>query len=78
MPADTMRTTVVLPRDLLRRAKVKSALIDKSLSELVADALQQTLDDPRGLTEEDLAWMRLAETSFDFWDNDDDAVYDTL
>jgi len=73
-----MRTTLVLPRDLLRRAKVKGALTDKSLSELVTEALEQTLDDPRGLTEEDLHWMRLAETSFDFWDNEDDAIYDTL
>jgi hypothetical protein len=73
-----MRTTLVLPRDLLRRAKVKGALTDKSLSELVTEALEQTLDDPRGLTEEDLHWMRLAETSFDFRDNEDDAIYDTL
>ena len=78
MATDTARTTLVLPRDLLRRAKVKSALTDKSLSELVAEALEQTLDDARGLSQEDLAWMRLAETSFEFWDNDDDAVYDTL
>ncbi len=75
---NTVRTTLVLPKDVLRRAKVKSALTDKSLSELVTEALEQTLDDPRGLTEEDLAWMRLAETSFDFWDNEDDAIYDTL
>jgi hypothetical protein len=75
---DVARTTLVLPKDLLRRAKVKSALTDKSLSELVSEALEQTLDDPRGLTEEDLAWMRLAETSFDFWDNADDALYDSL
>ena len=25
-----------------------------------------------------LPWLRLAEKSFEFWDNEDDAVYDTL
>ena len=78
MPSDTLRTTLVLPRDLLRRARVKSALTDRTLSQLVIDALEQTLDDATGLSQEDLAWMRLAEGSFEFWDNDDDAIYDTL
>jgi hypothetical protein len=27
---------------------------------------------------EDLAWLRAAESSFDFWDNPDDAIYDDL
>ena len=76
--ADMARTTIVLPRDVLRRAKVKGALTDKSLSELIAESLELTLDDPRGLSEDDLGWMRLAETSFDFWDNEDDAIYDSL
>jgi predicted DNA-binding antitoxin AbrB/MazE fold protein len=31
----------------------------------------------RGLTE-DMRWLRLAERSFEFWDNDEDAVYDKL
>ena len=31
----------------------------------------------RGLTE-DLAWLRAAEQSFRFWDNDEDADYDRL
>jgi predicted DNA-binding antitoxin AbrB/MazE fold protein len=31
----------------------------------------------RGLTE-DMRWLKLAEKSFDFWDNDADAVYDRL
>ena len=31
----------------------------------------------RGLTE-DLQWLKAAETSFEFWDNEEDAVYDNL
>jgi len=31
----------------------------------------------RGLRE-DLVWLRAAEHTFDFWDNEEDAVYDTL
>ena len=27
---------------------------------------------------EDLRWLRLAEKSFAFWDNDEDTVYDRL
>ena len=27
---------------------------------------------------EDLRWLKLAEKSFEFWDNDEDAVYDNL
>jgi len=75
---EMVRTTLVLPKDVLKKAKVRSALTDRTLSELVTEALEQTLDDPRGLSEDDLAWMRLADTSFDFWDNEDDAIYDTL
>ncbi len=26
----------------------------------------------------DLQWLKAAETSFEFWDNDEDAVYDNL
>ena len=31
----------------------------------------------RSLTE-DMRWLKLAEKSFEFWDNDEDAVYDRL
>ena len=31
----------------------------------------------RGLTE-DLRWLKIAEPSFEFWNNDDDAAYDRL
>lgn len=27
---------------------------------------------------DDVAWLKIAESSFGFWDNPDDAAYDTL
>lgn len=27
---------------------------------------------------ENVAWLRLAESSFDFWDNEEDAIYDDI
>jgi hypothetical protein len=27
---------------------------------------------------EDIGWLKLAERTFDFWDNPDDAIYDQL
>ncbi|MCI0743807.1 MAG: hypothetical protein L0Y58_00225 [Verrucomicrobia subdivision 3 bacterium] len=30
------------------------------------------------ISPEDLAWSRLAEPAFDFWDNPEDAIYDRL
>ena len=30
------------------------------------------------LTPDDYGWLQVAERSFAFWDNDDDAIYDNL
>jgi len=30
------------------------------------------------ISPEDLAWAKVAESSFDFWDNPEDAIYDHL
>jgi hypothetical protein len=30
------------------------------------------------VTAPDLAWARLAESAFGFWDNSEDAIYDSL
>jgi hypothetical protein len=72
------RTTLVLPKEVLRRAKVKAALVDKTLSELVSDALERDIADMSGVAEQDLAWLKLAEPAFAFWDNADDAIFDGL
>ena len=40
--------------------------------------LLQNLPQHLKIQPDDLAWARLAESSFDFWDNPEDAVYDQL
>ena len=30
------------------------------------------------ISPDDIAWSRLAEPAFEFWDNPDDAIYDEL
>lgn len=72
------RTTIVLPREVLRRAKVKAALLDLNLSELITSALEREIGDMSAVSEEDLAWMKMAEPTLDFWTNAEDAVFDTL
>jgi len=45
-------------------------------------AIKQRLDEiarlVRDSVDEDLGWLKLAESSFAFWDNEGDAVYDDL
>lgn len=75
-----VRTTVTLPEEVLRRAKVKSALTDQTVSEIITTALEKELAGVRlpSIAEDNDAWMALAETSFDFWDNEADSIYDAL
>jgi hypothetical protein len=46
----------------------------------VKDQLQllQSLPAHLKIPPEDLAWTKAAESSFAFWDNPDDAIYDSL
>lgn len=41
-------------------------------------ALLRELPQHLKISPEDLAWARVAEGSFDFWDNPEDAIYDQL
>lgn len=41
-------------------------------------ALLRELPQHLKISPEDLAWARVAEGSFDFWDNPEDAIYDHL
>ncbi|HWD92339.1 MAG TPA: hypothetical protein VG938_08320 [Verrucomicrobiae bacterium] len=38
----------------------------------------QSLPEHLKISRDDLAWMRLAESAFAFWDNPEDAIYDKL
>jgi hypothetical protein len=40
--------------------------------------LLQNLPQHLKIQPDDLAWPRLAESSFDFWNNPEDAIYDQL
>jgi hypothetical protein len=40
--------------------------------------LLQNLPQHLKIHPEDLAWPKLAESSFNFWDNPEDAIYDQL
>jgi hypothetical protein len=40
--------------------------------------LLQLLPQHLKISPEDVAWSRLAESAFAFWDNPDDAIYDQL
>ena len=31
-----------------------------------------------GISPEDYGWLKLAESAFEFWDNEEDAIYDQL
>ena len=40
--------------------------------------LLEILPEHLKISTDDLAWSRLAEPAFQFWDNPEDAIYDTL
>jgi metal-responsive CopG/Arc/MetJ family transcriptional regulator len=50
----------------------------KKVSEFVKDILDEYLRRNRAETEEISGMMKLSETSFSEWDNEEDAVYDKL
>jgi hypothetical protein len=41
-------------------------------------ALLQALPNHLKISPEEIAWTRAAESAFEFWDNPEDAVYDSL
>ena len=40
--------------------------------------LLEVLPEHLKISPDDLAWSRLAEPAFEFWDNPEDAIYDQL
>ncbi|MFN4218716.1 MAG: hypothetical protein ACK4HB_05495 [Candidatus Bipolaricaulia bacterium] len=61
---------------------MKADLVEEILqkiADLKPEEQRQLLERlPRVLLGEELAWLKLAEPAFDFWDNDADARYDQL
>jgi hypothetical protein len=60
-------STVAEISDAIEKLSVKEQLL-----------LLQALPDRLKIPPEDLAWTKAAESSFAFWDNPEDAIYDTL
>ena len=55
--------------------------IGEAIEQLDVKQQVQLLEDlPRHLkfSPDDIAWARLAESAFDFWNNPEDAIYDQL
>jgi hypothetical protein len=57
-------------------AEISEAIEKLDLKEQVK--LLQTLPQHLKITPDDLAWSRLAEPAFEFWNNPEDAIYDEL
>jgi hypothetical protein len=52
-----------------------------AVRDLPPDAQQELLTrlpSVLAISDDELAWLRLAEDAFQFWDNPEDAIYDTL
>ncbi|MBI5567957.1 MAG: hypothetical protein HY870_23875 [Chloroflexi bacterium] len=62
---------VDLPRLVSEMAEISQRLlaVETQLSQLRAGQLPSTTD---------VAWLKAAEPAFAFWDNPEDAIYDTL
>jgi hypothetical protein len=46
MPDDKIKTTIVLPRELRRRAKIRASQEERDLSEIIAELLTGYLKTP--------------------------------
>jgi hypothetical protein len=57
-------------------AEISEAIEKLNLADQVQ--LLQELPQHLKIRPEDLAWPKLAESSFNFWDNPEDAIYDQL
>ncbi len=60
-------STVLEITDAIERLNVKEQV-----------ALLRELPQHLKISPDDLAWARIAEGSFDFWENAEDAIYDQL
>ena len=57
-------------------AEISEAIEKLDVKEQVR--LLQTLPQHLKIKPDDLAWTRLAEPAFEFWNNPEDAIYDDL
>ena len=85
-PMDLADTLDELKKDLLA-VKTEIEKVNRRLAAFESQLTQVGKAQPlptstaklwQGLSKADLAWLSLAEPSFAFWDNEEDAVYDAL
>ncbi|MDI6889111.1 MAG: hypothetical protein QMC78_05440 [Methanocellales archaeon] len=62
-------------------AKLSIKKVEKAIKEMSLEEQRRLLLELPGLLKipvEDLGLLKLAESSFDFWNNPEDAIYDSL
>lgn len=66
-------------KEPVRRSLERMASDDgKALPEFLSDLIARLVREDKSARTETRMLMRLSETSFDEWDNPDDAIYDNL
>lgn len=60
----------------MQLSEIENAI--KNLSDKDKQKLLRALPKLLNLPKESLAWLKLAEPSFAFWDNKEDDIYDSL
>lgn len=72
--AKRVKVSSQLSEPVARAVRFLAAHEDRSPSDIVEEALEAHLIERH----ENLAWLEAAQPTFDFWDNDVEAAYDTL
>ncbi len=70
----TIEIADIKQKSLEKIAAEKGKKVDEFVTEIVDEYLSRSVSD----TKEINYFMNLSETSFDEWDNEEDAVYDSL
>ena len=74
---DEINNNLVELKIKIEEVSQKLPVIEAQIGEL-KELLQPLVKTVRSLTEEDFSWLNLIESSFAFWDNEEDSVYDDL
>ena len=72
--AEKIRVSFYVAAPLAKAVRLLAAHEERSQSDVVVDALEEYLS----ARQEHLDWMRAAEPTFTFWQNEADAAYDAL
>lgn len=73
-----MTLTVKIKESLLKPLEQMATENGKPVSEFVGDIIDDYVDKTLAERRDSYEFMRLSETSFSAWDNEEDAIYDSL